>query len=98
VNLPTWQSSDRVFQLMQNKWSAILNPLLAKPLSSSNILKDVELVMGVNKVNHLLGRTMQGWIISNIDASVIVYRSQPFNDKILTLTTNGACIVDIVVF
>lgn len=98
MNLPNIQSNDQEFQLMQNRWSAILNPLLAKPLSSANIVKGVQIVTGVNVINHLLGRKMQGWIISDIDASAILYRSQPMNDKTITITSNGNCTIDLVVF
>lgn len=98
MNLPNIQSDDTEFQLMQNKWSAILNPLIAKPLSSANILKDIPITMGVNTINHLLGRKMQGWIICDIDANAILYRSQPLNDKTLTITSNGNCTVNLVVY
>lgn len=83
---------------MQDKWAAELNPLLAKPLSNASILKGINLVNGVTVVNHLLGRTMQGWFISDIDASANIYRSQPFNNLTLTLTSNAACTVTLVVY
>lgn len=98
MNLPQIQSDDQDFQLMQNKWASILNPLLARPLSSANILKSVQLSIGTNVINHLLGRKLQGWIMSDINAAAQVFRSQPMNDKTLTLTSDAVCIVDIVVF
>lgn len=98
MNLPNIQSDDVEFQLMQNRWSAILNPLLAKPLSSANILKEISITTGVNTINHLLGRKMQGWIICDITASAILYRSQPMNDKTLTISSNGDCVVNLVVY
>lgn len=96
--LPKIKDDNQAFQLMQDKWASQLNPLLAKPLSSASILKGVILSNGVTVVNHLLGRTMQGWYISDIDASASIYRSQPFNDLTLTLTSNAACTVNLVVF
>lgn len=98
MQLPTWQSDDKDFQLMQSKWASILNPLLSKPLSSSNILKDVQLINGTTVVNHLLGRNMQGFIVSDIDAAATIYRSAPFNSLTLSLTSNAACTVNLVVF
>lgn len=98
MNLPTWQSDDRDFQLMQSKWASILNPLLARPLSSNNILKNIELIAGVNVINHLLGRNMQGYIICDQNAAASIYRSQPFNDLTLTLTSDASCQINLVVF
>lgn len=97
MQLPQIQTDDREFQLMQNKWASILNPIIAKPLSSSNILKGVILSTGVNVVNHLLARKMQGWIVSDINAPATIYRSQPFNSQTLTLTSTADCIVDLIV-
>ena len=48
--------------------------------------------------NHGLQQTMQGWMITDINAAATVYRSQPLNDKTLTLTSSAACTVDLVVF
>lgn len=98
MQLPIWQSDDKDFQLMQNKWASILNPVLSKPLTAANVLKGVQLVNGTTVVNHLLGRTMQGWIISDIDAGSTIYRSAPLNDLTLSLTSNAACKVNLVVF
>jgi hypothetical protein len=96
--LPLIKDSDSNFQLMQTQWKAQLDPVLAKPLSRSNILANVALVNGVNVINHLLGRVQQGWIVSDITAAAMIYRSQPFNNKTLTLTSNAACTVNLVVF
>jgi hypothetical protein len=96
--LPTYQSKMQEFQLLQTSWTAQLNPLLAKPLSSANILKGIDLINGATVVNHLLGRKMQGWMISDINGAATIYRSAPLNDLTLTLTSSAACTVDLVVF
>lgn len=98
MNLPLIKDDNQTMQLIQTKWSSILNPLLAKPISSAGQLKGINLINGVTVVNHLLGRTMQGWIITDSDAASTIYRSQPFNNLTLTLTSNAACTVDIMVF
>jgi hypothetical protein len=79
-------------------WAATLNPIIAAPQSSGSILKNIELVMGANTINHLLGRNMQGWSIVDINAAVTIYRSQPMNQSTLTLTASGPCTVNIEVF
>lgn len=96
--LPQIKGGDQTLQLMQTKWASELNPLLAKPLSKSLILRDVKLINGVNNINHLLGRTQQGWIIADVDAIASIFRSQPFNDLTLTLTTNADCTVTLMVY
>lgn len=86
------------WDIAQPRWASELNPLLAQPLSSANILDGVKLVSGSNVINHLLGRMMQGWFLSDINAAVTVYRSAVMNDLTLTLTSSGAATVNIVVF
>lgn len=98
MQLPKIISDDQTVQLMQTKWASILNPLLAQPLSSNSILPGVVLQVGDNVINHLLGRQMQGWIISDIDALSSIYRTSPFNKTTLTLNSSAVCTVDLVVF
>lgn len=91
-------STNLPFELMLTKWSSELNPLLANPVNSVLILPNVALVSGVNVINHRLGRTQQGWFITDINAAVTVYRSAAFNELTLTLTSSGAATVSIGVF
>lgn len=98
MQLPKILSDDQTMQLMQTKWASILNPLLAQPLSSSNILPAVALITGDNVINHLLARKMQGFIISDINAAATIYRSAPFNDQTLTLNSSANCSIALVVF
>lgn len=52
-----------------------------------------------NVINHKLGRMQQGWVITDINnVATSIYRSQPFNDKTLTLTSSGAVTVNIWVY
>lgn len=82
----------------QDQWASILNPLLGRPTNNGSLLTNIELKSGTNVINHLLGQTQQGWIITDINAAVTVYRSAPFNDKTLTLTASGPATVSIEVF
>lgn len=85
-------------KLAQTKWKSILDPLLAKPFSSGQILTGVSLISGDNIINHKLGRKLQGWIISDITAAVQIFRSAPLNETTLTLNSSGSAIVNIFVF
>lgn len=98
MQLPKFLTKDQPFQLMQDKWKGILDPLLAKPLSSSSILQDINLVVGTNTFNHLLARQMRGWIIIDQDAAAEIYRSKPFNSTTLTLNSNAIVQISLVVF
>ncbi len=83
---------------MQTKWKSILDPLLANPINGMSILKDVKLINGVTVINHLLQKQQQGWVILDINGAATIFRSQPFNDLTLTLTSNADVIVNLGVF
>ena len=83
---------------MQPKWASILNPVLANPMTNMAVLKNISLKAGTNVINHLLGSVQQGWILTDINSSAVIYRSAPFNDKTLTLTASAPCTVSIGVF
>jgi hypothetical protein len=84
--------------LMQTRWKGILDPLLASLFSSASIVSGVELINGITVVNHKLGRTPQGWFITDINGAATIYRSAPFNNLTLTLTSSAAVNVNIGVF
>jgi hypothetical protein len=83
---------------MQTRWKSLLDPVLSNELNSIIILKDVSLKSGSNVINHLLGQNQAGWIITDIQGSASVYRSAPFNDKTLTLTSSANVVVSIGVY
>ena len=85
-------------ELMQTKWSSELNPVLANPMTNMSILKNVVLKAGVNVIPHLLQQVQQGWIITDINAAVTIYRSAAFNNISLSLTVSGPVTVSIGVF
>lgn len=84
--------------LMQTKWASILNPMIASPLNGSSVLKSVVLKNGDTVINHGLGKTQQGWFITDITGAATIYRSAPFNDLTLTLTSNAAVTINLGVF
>lgn len=96
--LPLQQTDNKDLSLLQTKWKSQIDPVLANPATDMSILKDVKLVSGVNVINHLLGKTQQGWIITDIQAAATIYRSAPFNNLTLTLTSSANTTVNIGVF
>lgn len=96
--LPIFQSQDKDLMLMQTKWAGELNPMLRNPLTNASLLTGIVLTSGTNVVNHLLGQKMQGWYLADIDAAATIYRSAPFNNLTLTLTSSAPATVNLVVF
>ncbi len=86
------------FPLMLTKWSSILNPLIANPINNVSVLSDIKLLTGTNVINHLLGKNQQGWMVVDIQGPATVYRSAPFNNKTLTLTSSADVMVSIGVY
>lgn len=88
-------------EMMQTKWSAILNALLSNPSVNSLILPNVSLLTGANVINHTLGRKLRGWRIVRLRALVTIYDTQDLNtmpDLTLLLTSSGNVTVDLEVF
>lgn len=99
--LPIYQSDVAALSLLQTNWASQLNPLLRSPLSNGVLLKNVSLASGDNQVNHLLGRNLQGWIVTRLRANVDIYDKQDSNvtpQLTLTLNASGAVTVDLFVF
>lgn len=92
--LPTQLPLDR----MQTIWKSQIDPVLSNTLVQGSQLKNVTIVSGSNVLNHLLGQVQQGWIITDINSAVTLYRSTPFNDKTLTLTSSGPAVVSLWVY
>ena len=96
--LPIFKDPNTNIMLMQNKWASELNPLLSNPLNGILVLKNVSLTTGTNVINHLLQKVQQGWILTDIQGSANIYRSAPFNNLTLTLTSSANVVVNIGVF
>lgn len=95
---PYLQTSLPELNILQNRWISILNTICGKLLLDGVYLEGVSLNSGVTTVNHKLGRKPQGYILCDQDAAASIYRSQPFNDLTLTLTSSAAVTVAIWVF
>ena len=86
------------FQDLLTKWSSILNPIIGNPTTNPTLLQGIKLINGATTINHNLGQMMQGWKITDQDASANVYRSAPLNASTLTLTSNAAVTINLEVF
>lgn len=101
MSLPIFQTESRDLGMLQTKWASILNPIVNAQQNKSIILENVSLINGITKVNHLLGRKLQGWKIVRQRASASIYDTQDSNstpELTLSLVSNAAVVVDIEVF
>lgn len=101
MGLPQFQTTDRDLNLLQSRWTSILNPLLGNPSLQSQILPNVSLIMGVTVVNHKLGAALRGWRIIRLRAEALVWDSQDSNQTpqlTLILNSSGPVVVDLEVF
>lgn len=101
MSLPIFHTNNKDMTLMQNNWSAQINPLLSNPSLQSNILKKVTLNAGTTVINHLLGRTLQGYRIIRQRAESSIWDSQDLNQSpqlTLVLNSTNVVVCDIEVF
>jgi hypothetical protein len=101
MSLPYFQTNLKELNLLQTKWKAEIDPVLAQPLLGGNVLQAISLTAGANVINHKLGRKLQGWTITRQRADANIYDTQDANQTpalTLQLTSNNPVVVDILVF
>ena len=101
MSLPTFNTTDRIFAMMQDQWSTQLDPVLANPLVAGRLIRNVSLLTGDNTINTLLSRKLQGWIIVGQTAVSSVFDKQATNamsDKTLILNASAPVTVSLWVF
>ena len=77
------------WNLASDRWATDINPVLNFAPNQGILITNQTLKAGTNVINHLLGKTQQGWIITDQNAVASLYRSQPFNSTTLTLVSNN---------
>lgn len=81
--------------LAQTQWANQLDPIIKNQLLQGNLIQDVQLKIGDNVINHKLGRKQIGFIITDINAGSVIYRSAALNALTLTLNSSAVCTVSI---
>ena len=99
ATLPIQQTKNQDLQLLQNRWMPLINPVLKNTIVQGLQLKDIVLTASTPIViNHMLGRTQQGWFVTDINSNAQVWRTQPFNASTLTLEASADTTVNIWVY
>lgn len=83
------------------RWSTILGPIIDNPLTKGNIIKDIQLKVGVNVINHKLGRPLLGWYTTRVRSAVQLYDEQQTNampNLTLILVSDAIAVIDLAVF
>lgn len=101
LSLPIFQSDDQNFNLMQTRWASQINPVITAAPNQPTLLENVVLINGTTVVNHLLGRTLQGWKIVRQRGPANIYDNQDANQTpglTLILVSSALVSVNIEVF
>jgi hypothetical protein len=80
---------------LQTKWPSQIDPVLNFAPNKGTLLTNIALVTGSNVINHKLGKTQQGWIVTDQTAAASLYRSAAFNNLTLTLTASAPTTVNL---
>lgn len=95
-------TTDANINKLQDNIEQVVSPFLKNQLLDGNILSDIVLVTGQdNRIDHKLGRTLQGWMLVGLNASAIIYDNQANNslpNSTLLLRTSANCTVKLYVF
>lgn len=78
-----------------------LNPIFNTPILGGNLLTNQTLSIGLNSINHGLGRNLNGWIPVRVRAAATFFDSQDSNQTptlTLALNSSAAVVVDLYVF
>lgn len=95
--LPFFKTPLRELDQLQTRWKQVLDPITDNTLLKGRIIDSTALASGPNIIDHRLGRQPQGWIITDLNANVTLYRSE-WSPTTLTLVASGPCTVSLYVY
>lgn len=101
MSLPSFNTSDRILAMLQDRWSALIDPVLACPLVKGRLITSIAITSGDNTINHKLSRKLTGWIVVGQTAASNFYDKQANNqmsDKTLVLNSSAPCTLSLWVF
>lgn len=90
AGLPLIKTGNPAMDLFMTRAKSQLDPLLSNKITQGTLVQNITLNPGVNYINHKLGETPVGWILVDITGQADVWRTAPFTDTVLTLTSSAA--------
>jgi hypothetical protein len=85
--------------LHQTSWKAALTPVIQNEINQGLLITNITLVSSTPlTINHMLSRLQVGWMLADNTANSNVWRTQPLNDKTLTLESSANTTIAIWVF
>lgn len=94
--------SDQVLDSVQTNIANTLSPVLKSLIVDGVLVKGIELINGVNRISHTLGRLPEGWVIVDRNSAATVFKTVPTSaantitdSSTISLTSSGAVIVSI---
>jgi hypothetical protein len=98
--LPYYKSEDTSFNLLQTGWASQINPVLGNPTVNGVLQRGIKLVSGTNSIDHKLGRTLQGFIVTDmLDTYSQIFRTVSKTPALtLNLNSSVATTIDIYCF
>lgn len=73
-----------------------LKPLTNNPILDYVILKGV-VISGTKAINHGLQRAVQGWVVTRIKSSAVIFEVKS-DDNTITLTSTSPAVIDLYIF
>lgn len=87
------------WELAQTKWASTLNPLLALPILSGNLIESINLLATTPRaINHLLQRSPQGWFLTDNTDNAVIWRAKDFNPLTITLESDADTTISFWIF
>jgi len=93
---------DQQLDDVQSNIANTLNPVLKSLIVDGVLVKDVNLVSGVNRVSHTLARVPEGWLIVDRNATATIFKTIPTtaantitDSSTISLTSSGTVRVSI---
>ncbi len=84
--------------VLMPKWKSQLDPVLANFFSNGVQLTQVNLTTTPTVIPHTLGQVPKGWIVSDLNADSVVFRTAPLTSSNITLQATASCIVNLWVY
>lgn len=88
---------DREVTALQDNVTLVLNQVTKKVVIDGVQLTAISLTTGSNRINHTLGRQPLGWIVTDINAAVVPYRTA-WDANTITLVATGSVTIDLWVY